>query len=149
LARQLNKGQSQPNATLNVTADTDVDTIMPSQPVPMTVTIMNVTLVEPTATPPAGHEDDAGYLEFHLDDETTPPLLVTAQTQVQVPMPADAKAGPHKIICRLHKHDGEPTGTRFEVDITVKVSVTVTGGAAGASGADGAAGGGADAATTD
>jgi hypothetical protein len=128
-----------PNATLNVTADTDVNAIMPSQAVPMTVTVTNVTLVEPTATPPAGHEMDAGHLEFHLDDETTPPLLVTAETQVQVPIPADTKPGPHKIMCRLHKHDGTPTVTEFEVDITVKVSVTGTG-AAGATGGNGAAG---------
>src|SRR4249920_3638712 len=112
-----------PNATLNVTADTDINNVMPSQAVPMTVTVTNVTLVEPTATPPAGHEMDAGHLEFHLDDETTPALLVTAQTQVQVPIPADTKAGSHKVICRVHKHDGTPTVTKFEVEITVKVSV--------------------------
>jgi hypothetical protein len=156
----INATANIPNATLNVTADTDVNTVMPSQSVPMTVMVTNVTLVEPTATPPAGHEMDAGHIEFHLDDENTPPLLVTAQTQVQVPIPADTKPGPHKIMCRVHKHDGEPTTTRFEVDITVKVSVTVTGGAgtsggtgaagaAGSSGAGGAAGGGVDAAATD
>ena len=148
----INATANIPNATLNVTADTDVNNVMPSQMVPMTVTVTNVTLVEPTATPPAGHEMDAGHLEFHLDDETTPPLLVTAQTQVQVPIPADTKAGPHKIICRLHKHDGTPTVTEFEVEITVTVSVTVTGAggtgggtdAAGAGGSSGA-GGSADA----
>ena len=143
----INATANIPNATLNVTADTDVDTIMPSQSVPMTVMVTNVTLVEPTATPPAGHDMDAGHFEFHLDDETMPPLLVTAQTQVMVPIPADTKAGPHKIICRLHKHDGTPTVTKFEVDITVKVSVTVTGaggmsGGTGGSGAGGATGAG-------
>jgi uncharacterized membrane protein YgcG len=165
----INATANIPHATLNVTADTDVDTVMPSQSVPMTVMVTNVTLVEPTATPPAGHEMDAGHLEFHLDDESTPPLLVTAETQVQVPIPADAKAGHHKIMCRLHKHDGEPTVTMFEVDITVKVSVTETGaagtsggtgaagtsggtgaaGAPGSAGAGGSSGGGADAAATD
>ena len=143
----INATANIPNATLNVTADTDVNTVMPSQSVPMTVMVTNVTLVEPTATPPAGHDMDAGHFEFHLDDETTPPLLVTAQTQVQVPIPAETKAGPHKIICRLHKHDGTPTVTKFEVDITVKVSVTVTGaggmsGGTGGSGAGGATGAG-------
>ncbi len=156
----INATANIPNATLNVTADTDVNTVMPSQSVPMTVMVTNVTLVEPTATPPAGHEMDAGHIEFHLDDESTPPLLVTAQTQVQVPIPADTKPGHHKIMCRVYKHDGEPTTTRFEVDINVMVSVTVTGsagtsggtgaaGTAGSSGAGGAAGGGADAAATD
>lgn len=159
----INATANIPNATLSVTADTDVNNVMPSQSVPMTVTVTNVTLVEPTATPPAGHEMDAGHFEFHIDDETTSPVLVTAQTQVQVPIPPDTKAGPHKIICRLHKHDGEPTGTTFEVDITVKVSVTVggvggmsgstggsgAGGAAGSPGAGGAMGGGTDASATD
>ena len=126
-----------PNATLNVRADTDVNNVMPSQPVPVTVAVTNVFLVDPSATPPPEHEMDAGHLEFHLDDETTPPLLVTAQTEVQVPIPAETKAGPHKIICRLHKHDGTPTVTEFEVDITIKVSVTASG--AGGSGAGGAA----------
>jgi hypothetical protein len=151
-----------PNATLNVTADTDVNTVMPSQSVPMTVSVTNVTLVEPTATPPAGHEMDAGHFEFHIDDETMPAVLVTAQTQVQVPIPADTKAGPHKVICRLHKHDGTPTVTKFEIDITVKVTVTTgaggmsagtggsgAGGAAGSAGVGGASGGGVDASATD
>ena len=138
----INATANIPNATLNVTADTDVNTIMPSQSVPMTVTVTNVTLVEPTATPPAGHEDDAGHFEFHIDDETMPAVLVTAQTQVQVPIPANTKEGPHKVICRLHKHDGTPTVTKFEVDITVKVSVTVggVGGMTGGSGGSGAGG---------
>ena len=156
----INATANIPNATLNVTADTDVNTIMPSQSVPMTVTVTNVTLVEPTATPPAGHEMDAGHFEFHIDDETTPAVLVTAQTQVQVPIPADTKAGPHKIICRLHKHDGEPTVTKFEININVMVSVTTgtgaggmsggsgAGGAAGTSGAGGAPGGAMDASAT-
>ena len=92
----INATANIPNATLNLTADTDVNNVMPSQAVPMTVMVTNVTLVEPTATPPAGHDMDAGHFEFHLDDETTPPLLVTAQTEVQVPIPAETKAGPHK-----------------------------------------------------
>ena len=151
-----------PNATLNLTADTDVNNVMPSQSVPMTVTVTNVTLVEPTATPPAGHEMDAGHFEFHIDDETTTAVLVTAQTQVQVPIPAATKGGPHKVICRLHKHDGTPTVTKFEIDITVKVSVTTgaggmsgtggsgTGGSgAGGAGVGGASGGGVDASATD
>src|SRR6478672_9345751 len=62
----INATANIPNATLNVTADTDVNTIMPSQSVPMTVMVTNVTLVDPAATPPAGHEEDAGHLEFHL-----------------------------------------------------------------------------------
>jgi hypothetical protein len=139
----INATANIPNAQVALTADTDVDNVMPAQPLPMTVTVMNVTLVEPTAMVPAGHEMDAGHLEFHLDDETTPPLLVTAQTHVEVPIPAATPPGKHKIICRVHKHDGEATDTEVEVEITVKASVTISGaaGAGGAAGSDGGAGG--------
>src|SRR6478609_6664216 len=119
----INATANIPDAQLNLTADTDVSNVEPAQPVPMTVTVMNVTLVEPSAAPPPGHEMDAGHLEFHLDDETTPPLLVTAQTHVMVKIPNETPPGHHKIICRVHKHDGEATTTKVEVDINVKVSV--------------------------
>jgi hypothetical protein len=141
----INATANIPNAALSVTADTDVDNVMPAQPLPMTVSVQNVYLVEPTATVPPEHEVDAGDLEFHLDDETTAALLVTAQTKVQVPIPADTTPGKHKVICRVHKHNGEATETKFEVDITVKVSVTTT--TTGASGAGGGAGGAGDAGT--
>ena len=51
---------------------------------------------------------------------------------------------------RKNQREGLPTVTEFEVEITVKVSVTTTGaaGAAGGGGAGGASGGGADAAVT-
>jgi hypothetical protein len=145
----INATANIPNAQLSLTADADVDNVMPAQPLPMTVTVMNVTLVEPTATVPPGHEMDEGHLEFHLDDETTPALLVTAQTKIEVPIPADTKPGKHKVICRVHKHDGEATDTKVEVEITVKVNVSISGaagadggaaGAPGTAGADGAAG---------
>src|SRR4051812_37604063 len=116
-----------PNASLDVTADTDVDNVAPAQSVPLTVNVQNVYLVEPTATPPVEHTEDAGHLEFHLDDESMAALLVTARTNVSVPIPAATPPGHHKIICRVHKHDGTPTSTKFEVAITVKVTVATTG----------------------
>jgi hypothetical protein len=147
----INATANIPNASLSVTADTDVNNVTPAQAVPMTVSVQNVYLVDPNAAVPPEHDADAGYLEFHLDDETTTALLVTAQTSVQVPIPATTPPGPHKIICRVHKHDGEPTQTEFEVDIMVKVSVTTmttsgnAGADGGAAGATGAADAGADA----
>ena len=113
-----------PDATLDVTTSADVSDVAPAQAIPMTVTVQHVYLVEPTVTPPPEHVEDAGHLEFHLDDESTPALLVTAQTSVSVPIPPATAPGHYKIICRVHKHDGTPTDTKFEVDITVKVSVT-------------------------
>jgi hypothetical protein len=115
-----------PDATLNVTADADVQNVEPMQSVPMTVEVHNVYLVEPAATPPPEHVEDAGHLEFHLDDESTPPLLVTAQTNVSVTIPANTSPGHHKVICRVHKHDGRPTDTKFDLDINVKVSATAS-----------------------
>lgn len=114
-----------PNATLNVTATADVQNVAPDQTVPMTVNVQNVYLIEPSETPPPAHVEDAGHLQFNLDDESAPPLLITAQTSVMVKIPAETQPGHHKIICRVHKHDGTPTDTKFELDINVKVSVAV------------------------
>ncbi len=155
----INATANIPNASLTLTADTDVDNVAPASSVPMTADVKNVYLVEPSATVPPEHEADAGHLEFHVDDETMTAVLVTAQTNVQVPIPATTPPGKHKIICRVHKHDGTPTQTTFSVDITVKASVTTTtttsgtagagGGAAGAGGSAGASGAaGSDGGTT-
>jgi hypothetical protein len=117
-----------PNATLTLATDADVDNVMPSHTLPMMATVHNVFLVEPSAAPPPEHVADAGYLEFHMDDESTPPLIVTAQTSVDVPIPADAAVGLHKIISRVHRYDDTPTTVMFEVDITIKDSRAEEGG---------------------
>lgn len=115
-----------PNATINLTSSPDVSDVMPGQTVPMTVDVKNVYLIDPSMTPPAADADTAGHLQVYLDDTSTPPLIVTAQTTIMVPIPENTKAGPHKLICRVHKHDGTPTSTMFELDITVKVTVTTS-----------------------
>ena len=140
-----------PNASLDVTTNADVDDVTPAQSIPLTVNVHNVYLVDPAQTPPPEHVEDAGHLEFHLDDESTQALLVTAQTSVSVPIPAATPPGPHKIICRVHKHDGTPTSTSFEVAITVKVTVATTGAGGGGGAAESGGGAGADGgmATTD
>jgi hypothetical protein len=137
----INATANIPNASVALTADTDVNDVAPATSVPMTADVKNVFLVEPSASVPPEHEADAGHLEFHIDDETMAAVLVTAQTMVMVPIPAATPPGHHKIICRVHKHDGEPTDAKFEVDITVKATVTISG-AAGAGGSMGAAGAG-------
>ena len=119
-----------PNATVSFMTDADVNNVMPDQMVPLVVAVQNVYLVEPSVTPPAEHVDDAGHLQIYLDDVSTPPLVVTAQVAVAVTIPTHTPAGPHKLVCRVHKHDGTPTDTKFEIDITVKVTVgTVDSGA--------------------
>jgi hypothetical protein len=115
-----------PNATVNATTDADVNNIMPEQVVPVTLDVKNVTLVDPATTPPADHVADAGHVQIYLDTTSTPPLVVTAQTTVMVTIPKETMAGHHKLICRVHKHDGTPTSTTFELSFTVKVTVTTT-----------------------
>jgi len=115
-----------PNATINATTDVDVNNVMPEQQVAVSVDVKNVFLVEPSATPPPEHFDDAGHIQVYMDDTTTPPILITAQTNFNVTIPKETKEGHHKIICRVHKHDGTPTSTTFELSITVKATVTTT-----------------------
>ena len=111
-----------PDATVNFTTDADVSNVMPEQMIQIVVAVQNVYLVEPSATPPAEHVADAGHLQIYLDDVATPPLVVTAQVNVNVTIPAQTPAGNHKLICRVNHHDGTPTDTKFEVSITVKVT---------------------------
>jgi hypothetical protein len=139
-----------PNATVNMSTSADTSNVKPNEQLPIQCDVHNVTLAEPDAQAPpaspdagAGSQADAGanagadagapqspsqnvddtvYLEIHLDDEGTPALLVTAQVTFTVTIPADTKAGDHKVICRAHKHDGTPTSAVAELKITVKTT---------------------------
>jgi hypothetical protein len=117
-----------PNATINATADANASNVAPSQQVAITVTAQNVYLVDPMATPPPDHVQDAGHFQIYLDDTDTQPLLITAQTNFSVTIPPGTKPGPHNLICRFHKHDGTPTSTEVNVAITVSASVGADGG---------------------
>jgi hypothetical protein len=113
------------NINASITAMTDIDTnnVKPGQSIPISVTVSNVFLIEPSQTPPPEHAADAGHIEVFLDDDTTPPLLVTAQVMFSVTVQASTPPGHHKLICRVHKHDGTPTTTRFELNFTVVATV--------------------------
>lgn len=113
-----------PDATVNATTTADVDNVAPEQMLPIALAVTNVYLVEPTATVPPEHIEDAGHVQIYLDDTAAPPLVVTAQATVMVQIPKATPAGKHKVLCRVHKHDGTPTSTMFELSITVKVTVT-------------------------
>ena len=115
-----------PNATINATTSADVDAVAPERWSPVTVTTTNVYLIDPAMTPPLAHMDDAGHIQVYLDETSSPPILVTAQTNIMVTIPKATPAGHHKIICRVHKHDGTPTSTTFELAIMVKVTVTTS-----------------------
>ena len=119
--------------TINITDpkvsfDTGVNNgdVKPDQDLPMTVTATNVYLVDPKATPPADHVSDAGHLQFYFDSVDSAPIMITAQVKVTVRVPTAATKGPHKMICRIHKHDGTPTAAIFEVNITVNVTIGAT-----------------------
>lgn len=111
------------NARINVTTSIDVDNVQQGQAVPMTVQVTNVTLVEPSAMPPA-NVSNAGHLRVYLDDTDETELLITAQSSFSVTVPAGTEPGAHKLICRVHRHDGTPTTTTFEMNINVRATVT-------------------------
>jgi hypothetical protein len=114
-----------PGAMLGVRTNVDVDDVTRAQTIPFTIDTENVYLMMPPATPPPDHVADAGYLQFHFDDEATPPLLVDDETNVALTIPATTTPGPHKIFCRLHALDGRATRTMIEVDLRVKESGTL------------------------
>jgi hypothetical protein len=118
-----------PNATINATADTDVDVnnVMPDQTVPITLDVKNVYLIPPDTTPPPEHMEDAGHVNVYLDSTSTPPIVVTAEAHVNVKIPMETKPGKHKLICRVHRHDDKPTSQMTEINIEVKASVTIGG----------------------
>ncbi len=111
------------NARITVTTSADVNNVTPGQAVPMTVQVTNITLIEPTATPPPGQEANAGHLRVYLDDTDNDELLITAQTSFSVTIPTNTEPGSHRIICRVHRHDGMPTSTTFRLDIVVRATV--------------------------
>ena len=85
------------------------DDVKPDQDLPMTVTVTNVFLVDPNATPPADHVSDAGHIQVYFDSVNSAPIMITANVNITVRVPAAATKGPHKMICCIHKHDGTPT----------------------------------------
>ena len=115
-----------------VNFDTDVDTgdIEQGQEVTVHVDVDDAVLVEPDATPPEGEAKTAVFVQIHLDDTSSAPLLITAEASATVTIPADTPPGKHKLICAVHEHDsGEPTGQEEVMEITVKASAsTGTGG---------------------
>jgi len=114
----------------NVSFDTDADTdnVEQGQEVTVHVDVEDKVLVEPDATPPEGEAKAAVFVQIHLDDTSSAPLLITAEATATVTIPADTPPGKHKLICAVHKHDsGEPTGQQEILEITVKASASTGG----------------------
>ena len=112
----------------NVNFDTDVDvqSITAGQAIPVKLSADHVFLCDPNTPPPAEHKDDAGHFQIYLDETGGDPIVITAQASVNVTIPAATPPGPHKLICRVHHHDGTPTEGSKEIAITVKASASVT-----------------------
>jgi len=105
----------------------DVTNVSPGEIMPIRVVAQNVYLVDPNDNPPPLHLEDAGHFQIYLDDLSSEPLVVTAQTTIDVKIPEDVKEGEHKLLCRVHKHDGAPTSAVFEIEFTVKIEVPTGG----------------------
>ena len=114
------------SASVMITSSVDVKNVQPGEAMPVHVAVSNVTLVEPSATPPPT-VTDAAYLEFFIDSTDNQPVLVTAQVDVSVAIPATEPEGDHKLLCRVNKHDGTPTTSVSEIDFTVHASVQIGG----------------------
>src|SRR5580698_9312350 len=105
------------NATVMATTSVNVNDVQAGEPIPVQVAVSNVTLVDPSTTPPAD-VTNAAYLQFYIDSTSGTPVLVTAQTSVTVTVPPSEPPGGHKLLCQVYKHDGTPTSTTTEIDFT-------------------------------
>jgi hypothetical protein len=113
----------------NVNFDTDVDTdnVEQGQEVTVNIDVEDKVLVAPDSTPPEGKAEAAVYVQIHLDETSSAPLLVTAEASASVTIPADTSPGKHRLICAVHRHeDGMPTGEEEIIEINVKASASVS-----------------------
>jgi hypothetical protein len=113
------------DAKVEVETSDDTENITPGQEIHIEIIAEDVFLIDPKETPPPDRAKVAGHLEFYLDAMSGTPLLVTAEQSVSVMIPASVTPGDHKLLCRVMRHDGTPTEATFELDITVKASVSV------------------------
>lgn len=111
------------DAEVEMSTDADVENVQPAQSVRLEIVAQDVYLIDPSETPPADRVKVAGHFRIYFDDMSAEPLLITAEKSVTVNLPETATAGDHKLICRVHKHDGTPTEATFELDVKVSVSV--------------------------
>jgi len=116
------------DANIDFKTSIDVDNVEQGQSVPVNIKVENVYPVAPEQTPPPEHVKDAVFFKIFLDDEDSEPLMVTASVSVSVKIPTDTEPGDHKLICRVHSHDGAATDVSSEIDIKVKAKVSTTGG---------------------
>jgi hypothetical protein len=112
------------DAQVEMETDANVEEVKPSQVVQLQINAQDVFLIDPSETPPSDRVEVAGHFRIYFDNMSSEPILITAEKNVSVTLPATATAGDHKLICRVHKHDGTPTEATFELDLKVVVSVS-------------------------
>ena len=113
-----------PNANVAVSSSADTTNVKPGESLPVAVKVDNVALVEPGAMPPSNNAMQTGHLEIHIDSDSAPAILVTAQTSFSITIPSDIKPGDHKVICRVDKDDGTPTSAEADLSFTVKAATS-------------------------
>ena len=113
---------------VDMTTDIDVDNVQQGTSMPVNVSVPDtVYLVEPSATVPAEKTEVAAHFQVYIDNVDDPPVSVTASTHIEVKIGDNVPEGDHKLICRLHKHDGTPTESKFELSFKVKAKVSTGG----------------------
>lgn len=110
---------------VNFDTDVDVDNVEEGQAVTVHVDVEDSVMVAPDAEPPEGQAEAAVYVQIHLDDVESEPLLITAEATATVNIPVGTPPGKHELICRVHKHaDGSPTGQESRIEINVVASAS-------------------------
>jgi hypothetical protein len=113
-----------PSPTVELSSTADRTQVRPGQRFPITIFVSDdVLLVEPGDVPPVELAADAAYLVLTLDDESSTPLLATAQTEVAVTIPPSTTEGLHTILCRVYTHQGMPTASTASMEIQVVIDV--------------------------
>jgi hypothetical protein len=115
------------DAQVELNTAVDVDNVQPNQTIAVQVTAEDVFLIEPSQDPPADRVEVAGHFQFYFDSLNSEPVLITASKSVNITVPGNMQ-GEHKLICRVHRHDGSPTEATFELNLTVTATVTTAGG---------------------
>jgi hypothetical protein len=111
------------DAQVEMNTDVDVDNVQPNQTIQVQLVAQDVYLIEPDQTPPADRVEVAGHFQFYFDSLSSEPILITASKTVSITVPSEMQSGDHKLICRVHKHDGTPTEATFELDLKVTATV--------------------------
>ena len=109
-----------PGAVVSISTPLDPPNVSAGDALPVVANVEGVFLLDPGVEPPVEHRTDSGFLVYTLDDEATTPLLVTAQVEASVTIPASTGEGTHTIICRVFRSDGTPTSAFDQLTFGVR-----------------------------